>query len=279
MAHRQIIPWSGSGPNVTSFQQDIAESDLKTKWTDALQALSYYVPTNGEIINLVRHGFLTYNGTPNDKKQIYALFANNGVSQSLADLLLQPALTEQIATDRQLTKGEVIAMFEAGLIQRPGPNYNGPSVYDLLQVLGIDHEKADEILDLADLRREMQSFNRLISQVGRQVIQRKVTINQANDTLAAMGVPQKTITDLLTDWKTLINSEVPNLSASQIVSAVYYGVETVDEGWADLQALGYSQYDAWRLLSIRMHGPVTVTGYPPLRYPNPPGYKPPGGLL
>jgi len=93
----------------------------------------------------------------------------------------------------------------------------------------------------------------------------KLTVNGASQTLAQMGVPSKTITTLLNDWKLAQQAETPNITESQIAAAVYYEIETIPEGYADLQAIGYTPYDAWRLLSIRMHGPVSLPGGPPQR--------------
>jgi len=86
-----------------------------------------------------------------------------------------------------------------------------------------------------------------------------------------MGVPADTVTILLNDWTIALNAEVPAITAGQIVSAVFYQVESVDDGFEDLLALGYSRYDAWRLLGTRLHAPVNITGGNPLR--------PPGGVL
>src|SRR5208282_6568248 len=101
--------WSGTGPAATTFQQAIAESDLKTKWTHALQALENYVPTNGEITNLVRQGWVTHDDA-------IPLYANNGVDAALACLFLETAEYEKVAQDRDLTKGEILGMYQNELI-------------------------------------------------------------------------------------------------------------------------------------------------------------------
>jgi len=106
MAHRGIIPWTGTGPKATTFQQGIAESDLKTKWTDALKAVSAYIPTNGEITNWVRHGFVS-------KADALPMYEANAVTPAVANLMMESALVDQLAEDRQLAKGEVVALYTA----------------------------------------------------------------------------------------------------------------------------------------------------------------------
>jgi len=254
MAHRGIIPWSGTGPTATTFQQSIAESDLKTKWTSALQALSTFVPTNGEITQWVQQGFI-------DRATALPLYANNGVTADTAAIFIETALVQQVAQDRQLAKGEILAMYEAGLLDKT-------ETTDALGVIGFHGDIATELISLADFRREAASFNRLVQQIGRQLVQRKISVPAAQDALTKMGVPARTMADLLNDWQVTLDNEISNITASQIATAVYYQVETPDQGYADLKLLGYSPYDAWRILSIRLHTPVKLTGGNP---PRPPG--------
>jgi hypothetical protein len=251
MAHRGIIDWTGTGPKATTFQQAIAESDLKTKWTDALQALSTYVLSNGEVTNLVRHGFISESDAP-------GYYALNGVPADLAHLMIETALVEQIATDRQLTKGEIGNMYKAGLLTET-------EALDALAVVGYHGSIGTELVALWGFQREASEFQRIIQVIGRQVIMGTVTAVNAQSTLEQMGVPDATVTILLKDWTLARQIEVQNISAAQIASAVYYGVETPEEGYKDLLARGYSEYDAWRMLSIRMHGPINLAGGNPPR--------------
>jgi len=251
MGHRGIIPWTGAGPTATTFQQAIAESDLKTKWTTPLQDLSTYVLTNGEIDHLVRQGIL-------DKTTAVPYYALNGVTAATAALMVESALSDKLAEDRQLAKGEVLTMYQNQLLTRA-------EAVDALNAIGYHSDLVTELLALADFRREATVFNRIIQVLGRQVVTGKLSLTNANATLAKMGVPSQTITILLADWELSKQVEVPALSEGTIVAAAYYGIETPDEAMADLKSIGYTPYDAWRLLSARMHGPVKIAGGTPAR--------------
>jgi hypothetical protein len=251
MAHRGIIPWTGTGPKATTFQQGIAESDLKTKWTAALEALSAYIPSNGEITSWVRHGFVT-------KADALPMYAKNAVTAGVANLMMESALVDQLAEDRQLAKGEVVALYTA-------QHLTAAEATNALAAVGYHGEQAKEILWLADFRREAQAYNRVIQVLGRQVVTGKLTVNNATQTLGAMGVPSQTITILTNDWKLARQAEVPAVTEGTIVSAAYYGVETPDQAFADLKAIGYTPYDAWRLLSVRLHVPAKIAGGEPAR--------------
>ena len=251
MAHRGIIPWTGTGPSEKTFQQGIAESDLKTKWTDALEALSTYIPSNGEITGWVRHGFVS-------AEDAWPMYRANGVTHAVAELMVHSALTDQLAEDRRLAKGEILAMYQNQLITRE-------EATAALEVIGFHGEIGKELLRLADFRRESQAYGRIISVIGRQVVMGKVSLVNAHSTLAAMGVPPETIKILTDDWKLARQTEVPTITAGEIATSVFYGVEKVEEGMEDLEALGYTRYNAWRLLSNRLHGPAKPFGGAPAR--------------
>ena len=242
MAHRNIIPWTGAGPTAKTFQQAIAESDLKTKWTTPLQDLSTYVLTNGEIDHLVRQGIL-------DKTTAVPYYNLNGVTDATAALMVESALSDKLAEDRQLAKGEVLTMYQDQILDRA-------EAVAALNAIGYFSEIVTELLALADFRREAAAFSRIVQILGRQVVTGKVSLTNAHSTLASMGVPSQTITILLADWDLAKQVEVPAPTAATICSAAYYGIESVAQALSDLQALGYTPYDAWRLLSVRMHGPV-----------------------
>jgi hypothetical protein len=242
MAHRGIIPWTGTGPKEKTFQQGIAESDLKTKWTESLRELSTYIPSNGEITGWVRHGFVS-------AEDAWPMYRANGVTHAVAELMVHSALTDQLAEDRRLAKGEILAMYQNQLI-------TPEEATAALEVIGFHGEIGKELLRLADFRRESQAYGRIISVIGRQVVMGKVTLVNAHSTLAAMGVPPETIKVLTDDWKLARQTEVPTITAGEIATSVYYGVEKVEEGMEDLEALGYTRYNAWRLLSNRLHGPA-----------------------
>ena len=242
MAHRGIIPWTGTGPKFTTFQQGIAESDLKTKWTESLRELSTYIPSNGEITGWVRHGFVS-------AEDAWPMYRANGVTHAVAELMVHSALTDQLAEDRRLAKGEILAMYQNQLI-------TPEEATAALEVIGFHGEIGKELLRLADFRRESQAYGRIISEIGRQVLTGKVSLVNAHSTLAAMGVPPETIKVLTDDWKLARQTEVPTITAGEIATSVYYGVEKVEEGMEDLEALGYTKYNAWRLLSNRLHGPA-----------------------
>ena len=71
----------------------------------------------------------------------------NGVTHPVAQLMVHSALTDQLAEDRRLAKGEVLAMYQNQLI-------TPEEATAALEVIGFHGEIGKELLRLADFRRE-----------------------------------------------------------------------------------------------------------------------------
>lgn len=251
MAYRGIIPWTGEGAAATTFQQAIAESDLKTKWTDQLQALSVYLPPPGEVSTLYRHGFI-------DTATAEDLWGKNGVPAEYFPWLESLAIIEQTAQERILAKGEVLALYIDGVLTED-------EALQELTPLGYTGQVAAWLIQYATFQRIQRQLDRTLETISRQYIAGTVSLDDAQTALANFGLPDAQVTALLADWQIAKQLQVPVITAAQIASAVYYEVETIDDGMQDLLALGYSEYNAWRIISLRLHGPQKIDGAIPSR--------------
>jgi hypothetical protein len=66
-------------------------------------------------------------------------------------------------------------------------------------------------------------------------------------------VPNDQIVWLQDEWVNVQQLQSKRLSESQVAAAYYYTVMDEATAIAYLQSLGYSAYDSWVLLSIRVH--------------------------
>jgi hypothetical protein len=263
MTLRGIIGKDGSGPGAVTFQQGIAESDLKTKWTDYLWQLYQYVPPIETVKGLYLHGAIS-------ETQAVQYLQMNGVDANLAQSILFLAEQEYVAQDKRLAKGEIEDLYVQGSL-------DASEAKDQLSALGYRGATADWILAVATIRREQRILDRSIERIGQQFATGSIDLVGAGAALARLGVPQDQIVWLQDEWQNVQQLQSKRLSASQVQAAYYYSV--MDEATAEayLMSLGYSQYDAWVLLSIRVHeaqpNPPTK---PPLPTPIPnPNVTPP----
>ena len=98
--------------------------------------------------------------------------------------------------------------------------------------------------------------------MGTRYIARKLSATTARGALNSLGVPPQQITALLQTWTLERTTTIKLLTEGQIVDAWKYGVMTANQALTYLQALGYTEYDAYVLLSVKNEAPL-ATGPPP----------------
>ncbi len=259
MAWRSIIPWEGTGPHATTFQQAIAESDVKTKWTNALQAASAWRPTVTEIGMMYAAGVI-------DDQTAEKFWTWIHVPDGLLPTVKSLYVLEAARTERETAKENVVQLYLQGAL-------SDAQATSELEALGFASAVVEYLLKYAQYQRLQTQTERLLETIGRNYVSGKTTNTDALTALQHFGIPEEEATGLIQEWETAKALSVPTVTAAQIASAVYYSVESPDDGMADLIALGYTPYNAWRLLSLRLHVPI-----PEKDIPNHPGAstRPPG---
>lgn len=257
MAHRGIIPWEGSGPAAVTFQQAIAESDLKTKWTDALRIESAYVPPGSEVKQLYLHGAI-------DHAQAVTYLGMSGVDPDLAGAILYLAEQEYVAQDKALAKADIQTMYVMGEI-----DYSDALAQ--LDVIGFRGAVGEWILELANVKREQRILQRSVTKVTNEVVKGFLAPSVGAATLAGMGVAAAQVEWLTAEWDWQRTLERKQPSASQVAKAYQYAALTEPEAMAYLAWLGYAPFDAYIVLAAESESvPPVKPAMPALPAPWPP---------
>lgn len=241
-ANRGFMPWTGTGPSVLSFEQGIAESDIKTKWTPLLQKLAEYFPPNGEIGQLLLHGGLTGD-------QAEALWKANGVPPDLAKAYRHVAEIQQITQDRALAKGEI----ETLVVERA---ITDAEAEGFLEKIGYTGTNAKFIIGMAHFRYQLTTIRNVIRRVSTLYTSHKITTAQATEALKADGIPQAQVDAIIHELTILRDANTQHPTAAQIESGFHYQIIDQPTAIALLKALGYDEWSAWFVLSAREHAPL-----------------------
>ena len=241
-ALRGIVPWDGTGPDSISFHQAIAESDVKDKYWTVLQQLAVYFPPPGEVRTLLLHGGIT-------SDQAIALWKKGGIPQELATAYAYVTETQQITQDRALAKGDIVTLVTERLI-------TDDEATTYLKRIGYTDGNAKEIVALGHARYELDALRAAVRRVEQLYTQFKITAVQAKEALSSLGLADDNVASLMATLEVQRESESAIPTASQISSALYYKVITQDTAMAYLKELGYDDYSAWLVLSVRLHGPL-----------------------
>lgn len=238
-ANRGIIPWDGVGPEALTFQQAIAESDIKTKWTPILEQLAVYYPPNGEIRTLLLHGGI-------DGATAKALWEKNGVPSYLADAYLHLASIEQITQDKALAKGDILTLVQEQAL-------SDDDAVTMLAQIGYSGDNAQHLLEMAHFRYELDAIRNSVRKISTLYISRKINATEAKAGLTGMGMPEAQITSLLETLTNQRDAEVLVPTPAQVETGFHYGI--IDQATAQsmLEGMGYQPWSAWFALSSREH--------------------------
>lgn len=241
-ANRGFIPWQGVGPDALTFQQAIAESDIKTKWTPILEKLAQYFPPNEEVSNLLKRGGLT-------KDQAVRLWQQNGVPTDLANAYAHIAEVEQLTQERALAKGEIETLLQEQFI-------DSTQAKELLAQVGYSGENADHLIAMAEFRYELSALRNLIRRTSTLFTNHKITTAQLKQALQEIGLSSTQIDGLIDTLTVQRDTNVARPTAAQVETAFNYQVIDQPTAIAMLESLGYDAWSAWFVLSAREHGPI-----------------------
>lgn len=237
LVNRGIIPKTGTGPGVLSFDQGISEGDSKNKWTDPLFALREYRPPPRSIPALLKTGSIT-------DTEATAYLLDAGLAPKLAAAYVHNARGEKLAGTKQLAEGTVVTLYESHAI-------DAADAGRMLGALGYDDAEVGFILETADLQREVRALNSAITRLGTLYTSHKITRTGATEGLAALGLGQSHIDHLLGEWDVTAAANVRQLTPAEIVDAWQLNLIDGNEAIAELVAIGYTPRDAWIKLSIK----------------------------
>jgi hypothetical protein len=239
LVRRGIIPRDGTGPDVLSLQQGIAESAVKTKWTPAYNALLTYLPPPRTVTALERQGAIT----PEQAQQLYI---QHGLSPELAAAYSADASRQKTQKHRDLTEAQVLSMYQAHFL-------TSSQASGLLEVLGYTAQETATLLAWEDVQRELKAINTALSRLHTLYTSRKIGTTTLHNAFNALGVSPQQIDELLRIWTLERDARVATLTAAQIATAFQHAIIDQPTAVQALEDLGYSAFDAWLYLSQHMH--------------------------
>lgn len=242
MVNRRIIPVEGEGPEAVSFHQGFLEGPWRNKWEPSLLALAAYRLPPRSVTAMLRSGALT-------EAQATQKFEDYGVTPDDAAALIRDARPHTTTTIKQLTEGNIVQLYEDKLLTPAEAT---------AALVGLKYSAADaaHILAMADFNNSVKSTNWAVGRIKTLYSNRKLSHTGAQDALVKLHVPAAQITQLFEIWDIEMAAAVKQLTEAQVAAALHYGVITEEHAMEYIQALGYTKFDAWVLLSSREHGPL-----------------------
>lgn len=242
MANRGVIPWDGTGPEVTSFQQAFLEGPWRNKWLEAFKGISQYFPPPRTVTAMVKEGSLT------DDQGLHYLKAQ-GLDDTLAAAYIAGAHKATTAKVKELAESTVVKLYLDQLI-------DDTTAKAMLNSIGYDDKDAGFILSVADLQVTEQNMRAAVSKIRTLFVSWKITKTTVVNALNTLQVPSAQASQLMQIWELERQANVKVPTEGQIASAFHYAILSQDEAQRELQNLGYQPHDAWLILSERNHAPL-----------------------
>lgn len=242
MALRGIIGWTGSGPEVTSYEQAFLEGPWRNKWLKAYQDAALWYPTIGEAIDLYRYGQI-------DVSAVTQMLARRGLNADQAAAWVGYADANAVDQYRGLTESSVLGMVSVGYI-------TDAQARTMLAGLHKGDQAIDVMIQYAHIQKAITSLARAVDRIGTLFEDRKITADTARNSLLRLKIPPTAINDILDDWSAVAAVNVKTLTESQVVDGWQYGVFDQAQAMTELENIGYTPFDAWALLSVKNKGPL-----------------------
>ncbi len=118
--------------------------------------------------------------------------------------------------------------------------------------MGYNAQEAGFLISIADVEISTATIGKAITKLSTLFIARKISALDTTNALNTLGVPSTKVGELLSTWTLEQTVNVKLLSEAQIADAFSMQFYTQDVAQAELENLGYSPFDAWTLLSIKM---------------------------
>lgn len=246
---RGVIPLHGTGPDVLSVQQGIAEGATKNKWFGPLTELAAYLIPPRSVVAMVKDGALS-------DEAALAELAKSGLSADQAAAYVAEGHHAKTAATRDLTVSSIVQLYQDRLIDRG-------TATQMLENIRYTPEDAAFELDIADFKALEAKVRSAVSKVQSLYVAHKIDAAAAAQTLEGLNVPADGAQEMLTIWTLERDANVQQLSAAEVADAVFYQIIDIPTGIQRLEQLGWTPEDALIRIGIRLHGIPTGTAIPP----------------
>lgn len=227
----------------------LKESRLKDAYIDPVLELKTQLPALYEVRTLLADGSLT-------AEQGTELLLAQGYEKSIVTAIVKGAVNGTVANTKLLTEAMYADLYKEGAI-------TAQQFQAELKTLGYTEAGGELIQAVYDNQAAISARNSVISKVKAAYTTKKITEQQAQDELNAIGLIAGMVEKLIDDWNLIIDTNIKLLTEAQVVDAWQMqlfeqdnSAENTQTALAYLETLGYSGPDAVTLLEIKNKGPL-----------------------
>lgn len=203
--------------------------DIAPGWRDELLAIGFNVITRVDIRRMYREGVA-------DEAKVLETYLAQGYTAGDAELLTEFAIADATTDARELTKSEILNLYQDGALQRS-------EALDLLKELGFRDEESEWVLNLADVRRVRRFQELAVSRVRSRYTGRRLSDTEASTALDSLGVVPEERDALIDIWDADRDANRPQLGFALVGRLYREGFVTEEEARVRWAHQGYRSDD------------------------------------
>jgi hypothetical protein len=215
-------------------EQALRESRLKNKYVRDAFLLHVRLLEPRMLASAVQYGAITH-------EEAVKRALEQGFSAADAEILVSEGSARKLYTRRNQVLTSAETLYEDDAIDEA-------QLRAAAKTAGLDVTEADEIVKLAEFKREARVVNSVITVIRSKYVAHHITKSQAQGYLDSLGLPTSRRDELLNIWDMERAANTKQLTEAQIAKAVKLKLISPENGLARLINLGYSEGDAALLL-------------------------------
>lgn len=224
--------------------QAFRESDQKDKYTDLSFELRRRLMQERYIVLAIQHNAIT---TQEGAKRLLQL----GYDQADVNILLQLGLNEQKVTRHELTRAQIVTLYEDHVISKD-------DAITRLAALGYAKADAGYMIQIADIAVQAKEQRAELSVIRANYLAGAIDKDHAVSEMRQIGLPEGQANHNITVWDNEKRRAARTLTVAQIVKAGKEGTLTYDAALKLLVASGYSPGDS--AIILQSNGATATTG-------------------
>lgn len=230
MLHRDVI-------TDTEMEMLIKAHDVSPFWRDKLVKISYSPYTRVDVRRMYDTGVI-------GQEEVYRTYLDLGYNEEKATNLTAFTIALSNATERDLTKSEILYGYEHGF-------FNNSEADSLLLSLGYDQTEADYYKARVNYKRWQAMVEETVKFVGQQYVANQIDQNEVYAQLGALNLPAEQVNRYIRQWDLKKSAKTKKLTAERLSKFFLQGVIDREDFSNEMSGLGYSdRYIAWFLKSM-----------------------------
>ncbi|GAI33778.1 unnamed protein product, partial [marine sediment metagenome] len=246
------LPSVGMGFQMFHRLDDFTEADLRAlltrldilpRYHDQLISIAYNTYTRVDARRMYAAGVLTAN-------EVYQSYLNQGYDAEKARKLADFAVADAGASDRELTKADILNGYRDGLLSLA-------EARDMLVGIRYSEEAAIYLLARIDAQRAQKLVDAEVRVIRDLYLNGDLTETEAQTELTVLGLQARQIELLIQEWTIDRDGKVKRPSRATLERLYKTGAITQTEFTTTLDAIGYQdKYIDWYVLNISLERQV-----------------------